>query len=200
MSPPETLDGPTIVSSYIPHFYRYEHARAYEFRWSGPVYGSNGAHTSSSDRPFSANPDQPQTVEQIISNGYFTVPTGDPVTALITDKGHTSWLGLDDVIGQIRQRYEIHDRNIYEIELAKCGAVNVFLVHYDHNKPDAPDDRIYYSLNKNLQRLYQDQRDERVNLWRDISKLRETLPENIQRYLSVTRKLSVLEDIEGDAP
>ena len=159
-----------------------------------------GVYNFTTDKSILANPDRPQTVEQIISDGYLTVPTGEPVTAIVSDKKHTSRLSLDDAIGQIRQRYELYDKNIYEIELAKCGAMNVFLVHYDRVKPAQPDDRIYYSLNKNLQVLYQQQRDERVNLWRDISRLRQSLPENAQQYLASCRKASILENYQGDDP
>ena len=55
-----------------------------------------------------------------------------------------------------------------------------------------------YSVNKRLDELYSDQRDERVNLWRDVSRLRIQLPENAQQYLSAYRKVAILEDTKGD--
>jgi hypothetical protein len=136
------------------------------------------------------------TVEQIIANGYLAIPKGDPVKAIISDKKHTSWLGLDDVIGQIRKRYELYEKNMYEIELAKCGAINTVYTHEAWHGPS--DSRTEYSLGKRLDKLYKDQRDERTNLWRDISKLRLLLPENAQKYLTAYRKLSILEDTNGD--
>ena len=151
-----------------------------------------------SDRNILVNPDQPQTVEQILENGYFVTPTGDPVTAMITDRKHTSWLGLDDTINQIRQRYEIYDKNIEMIELAKCYSVNTFLKHYDQVKPMPVSDRIYYSLNKNLQKFYLQQVEERVTLWRDVSRIRQSLPESAQNYLASCRKVAMLEDNKGD--
>jgi len=138
------------------------------------------------------------TVEQIIANGYLAIPKGDPVKAIISDKKHTSWLGLDDVIGQIRKRYELYERNMYEIELAKCGAINTVYTHEAWHGPS--DSRTEYSLGKRLDKLYKDQRDERTNLWRDISKLRLLLPENAQKYLTAYRKISILEDTNGDCP
>ena len=136
------------------------------------------------------------TVEQIISTGYLAIPRGDPVKSIISDKKHTSWLGLDDVIGQIRKRYELYERNMYEIELAKCGAINTVYTHEAWHGPT--DSRTEYSLGKRLDKLYKDQRDERTNLWRDISKLRLLLPENAQKYLTAYRKFSILEDTNGD--
>jgi hypothetical protein len=44
------------------------------------------------------------TVEQIIANGYLAVPKTDPVEAIISDKKHTAWLGLDE--HHSRPRYE----------------------------------------------------------------------------------------------
>jgi hypothetical protein len=62
-----------------------------------------------------------------------------------------------------------------------------------------PNSKIEYSLGKRLDKLYSEQREERVNLWRDVSRLRLLLPENAQNYLTAYRKLSILEDSEGDA-
>jgi len=138
------------------------------------------------------------TVEQIIANGYLAVPRSDPVEAIISDKKHTSWLGLDDLIGQIRNRYDIYQKNMYELELAKCAAINTVYTHEAWHGPT--DSRVEYSLGKRLDRLYSEQREERVNLWRDVSRLRLLLPENAQQYLSAYRKLSILEDSEGDGP
>jgi hypothetical protein len=110
------------------------------------------------------------TVEQIIANGYLAVPRSDPVEAIISDKKHTSWLGLDDLIGQIRNRYDIYQKNMYELELAKCAAINTVYTHEAWHGPT--DSRVKYSLGKRLDRLYSEQREERVNLWRDVSRLR----------------------------
>ena len=136
------------------------------------------------------------TVEQIIARGYLVIPKSDPVQAIISDKEHTSWLGLDDIISQVRKRHELYQTNMYGIELAKCAAMNSVHDHEAHHGP--ADSRIEYSLNKRLDKLYKDQREERINLWRDTSKLRLLLPENAQQYLTAYRKLSILEDYKGD--
>ena len=139
---------------------------------------------------------KPQTVEDVIRNGYLSVPKGEPETAIITDKKNTSWLGLDDVIGQLQGRYEIYHRNIHDLELAKCAAISSLYEHEAHHGP--ADSRIEYSLNKRLDALYSDQREERVNLWRDVSKLKLLLPENAQQYLTAYRKVAILSDYKGD--
>lgn len=189
-------------AEYIPYFYE----SGQFMRFSEPVknrpaqtyFISSGYNFSSEGSSSRFDPDQPQTVEQIIYQGYLAIPTGDPVTAMITDKKHTAWLGLDDAINQIRQRYEIYEQNIELLEENKCNSMNVFLAHYDKVKPMAVDDRIYYSLNKNIQKLYVQQMDERVNLWRDVSRIKQSLPESAQLYLAAVRKNTVMNETEGD--
>jgi hypothetical protein len=139
-----------------------------------------------------------QTVEDVIRSGYLSVPQAQPETALISDKSHTAWLGLDDVISQIRQRYQVYQTNLYEIEISKCSVINSLYTHEAWHGPS--DSKTEYSVNKRLDRLYQQQRDERIELWRDVSKLRVLLPENAQEYLGASRKLALLEDPRGDEP
>ena len=140
-----------------------------------------------------------RTVEEIVAHGYFAVPPGTLETALISDKRHTSHLGLDSLIRQIRQRYEIFQRNVYEIEWAKCAAMNAVHVREAERGFVSQTDREFYSLSKNLQALYQQQRDERVSLWQDVSRIKQALPEAAQLYLASYRKTSILEDM-GDGP
>ena len=143
---------------------------------------------------------RPQTVEDIIARGYFSVSRGDPTTALISDRKATAWLGLDDLIGQIRNRYEIHERNLYETKLAECAAANsLFGIIADRGSAPATP-REVYAVQKQLQKIYQEEREERVNLWRDVSRLRESFAEVTQQYLSAYRKVYFLEAAKGDAP
>jgi hypothetical protein len=103
---------------------------------------------------------------------------------------------LDDVIAQIRNRHDLYQQNMYELELAKCSVINSFYQHEAHHGPS--DSKVEYSMNKRLDELYADQRKERTDVWRDVSRLRLQLPENAQQYLSAYRKVSILEDDKGD--
>ena len=136
------------------------------------------------------------TVEQIIASGYFAVPRADPVWAIISDKQDTARLGLTDIIGQIRDRYQVYEKNRYELEVAKCAAMNSLHNHEAWHGP--ADSRVEYSVNKRLDKLYEQQRQERVELWQDISRLKLLLPERAQLYLAAYRKVSMLEDEEGE--
>ena len=133
MTPGKTPQSDFDQFGYMPYTYL---SGQFRYTWPGQNQPANprtpyATYDFTSEPKSNLNPDQPQTVEQIVANGYFTIPTGDPVTAMITDKKHTFRLGLDDAIDQIRRRYEIYDKNVYELLLSQCYTINTFLVHYD---------------------------------------------------------------------
>jgi hypothetical protein len=134
----------------------------------------------------------PQTVEQLIAHGALYVPTSEPETALLTDRKQTAWLGLEDAIYQVRQRIDIYSQNMYELQLAQCAAQNdLFAFEARYGWP-APAEQ-HYVLGKRLQRLYSEQRAERVALWQDVSRVKQLLPESAQQYLSAVRKMQILD-------
>jgi hypothetical protein len=189
-------------NDYVIYFYESGLSKQYQQRQknllTGLNYGKPFSYDFSSDlsvkRPWPAM----QTVEDVIQRGYLSIPGSELETAIISDRKNTSWLGLDDLIGQIRNRYQVYERNIYEMEVAKCTAINCLFEHQAYHGPT--DGKVEYSVNKRLDGLYSEQREERVNLWRDISRLRLLLPEQAQNYLSAYRKVSILEDDKGDTP
>jgi hypothetical protein len=201
MYPNQTIGEPHSGPEYVPYFYaaglflrdNMPRPRApLEVRFVPPA-----SYDFTSDLTGRRGYPVPQTVEQVIRRGYLAIPEAEPETALISDKKHTARLGLDDIIGQIRKRYEIYDKNMYELEWSKCEAVNCLYRHEGSHGPT--DSKVEYSVSKRMNELYQEQRVERVNLWRDVSRIRLELPENAQQYLSAYRKVSILEDDEGDA-
>ncbi len=191
-----------MPTGYVPYFYE---AGQYLWQPMPQSYAQKNLYSqSSSGYDFSSDVSggmsayRPQTVDQIIRKGYLAVPESEPETAIITDKHQTSWQGLDDVIHQIRGRYSIYADNMRQIEHGKCYAISAMfdMEAYRGNIPS--DSKEQYRTNKQLHELYQQERDERVRLWQDVSKLRSALPENAQRYLSASRKLSMLNDEDGD--
>jgi len=187
---------------YVIYFYESGLSKQYQQKQkdllTGLNYGPTGSYDFSSDLSVRRPWPTPQTVEQIVSSGYFSIPKGEPETAIISDRKNTSWLGLDDIIGQIRNRYEVYENNTYELEKAKCAAINCLFQHLAHHGPT--NSKVEYAVDKRLDGLYCEQREERTNLWRDISRLRLLLPEQAQNYLSAYRKVSILEDDKGDTP
>jgi len=186
---------------YVP--LAYEHRRYYMYgnlsRTNPATSGSKryATYDFSTEQMSGQQDDGPQTVEQLITQGYFSVPDSDTETSIIHDKQHTAWLGLDDAICQIQKRHEIYLVNLYEIELAKCDAVNeLFECERDQGAPANEHQR--KTLAGRLQELYTDQRSERATLWKDISGIRRALPETAHEYLSAYRKLAILDDIRGD--
>ena len=197
--------GPVFEGRYVPYFYQSGKFLTYDMPYGSTVVakylGSSAGYDFTSDiighkRTWPKGP----TVEDIINRGYFAIPKSEPEMAIISDKKHTSWLGLDDVISQVRNRYLIYEQNIYQIELGKCYALNsIFSVEADRGGVSISS-REAYSLSKSLREFYEQQRDERKSLWADVSKLKLLLPEQAQSYLSSYRKLAILDGLEGDAP
>jgi len=202
MYPNMTIGRPHFGPGYVPYFYAAGRFVAYDLpRAHTPLdarFASAASYDFTSDLIQRRSYPAPQTVEQVIRRGYLAIPESEPETALISDKKHTARLGLDDVIGQIRRRYEVYDKNIYELEWSKCEAINCLYRHESYHGPT--DSKVEYSVSKRMNDLYQEQREERVNLWRDVSRLRLELPENAQQYLAAYRKVSILEDEQGDTP
>ena len=148
-----------------------------------------------SSAEFPSIDDGPQTIDQILRHGYMTLPAAELETATIQDKQHTSWLGLDDILGQIHQRDEIYRRNMNELLWGECYAFNEFA---RGGWPPSPEQDSKYQ--EHLADLAMQQRADRVSAWRDISALRQLLPESAQEYLSAFRKSELLRDLGGDEP
>ena len=183
---------------YVPYFYSAGIIQKYLEQKKDLYSAPTSNYDFSSDLSPGRTRSVPQTVEDVIRGGYFSVPKSDLETAIISDKKHTSWLGLDDVIHQIRHRHEIYSRSIYDLELSKCSVINGLYSHEAYHGPS--DSKVEYSVNKRLDKLYSEQREERLNFWRDVSKLKLLLPEQAQNYLSAYRKVSILENFDGDGP
>ena len=202
MYPIQSRNDPGATGEYVPYFYHRGLHYAYpvtsqQAAWkpydpSPSLYDFSQIHG-----PFHGTAAEPQTVEQIIQQGYFAIPKGDAVTAIICDKQHTSRLGLDDMISQVRRRYEIYEQNLYQIELAKCAAINAIYHHEAYCGVGTASSRQHYAKHKAIQGLYEQERLERTTLWKDVSRLRTLLPESAQQYLSAHRKVAAL---RGESP
>ena len=193
---------PVRTDLYIP--YRYASQRYQLHRYSHQGEPSSPTPSPNTTEPFytaglNGHIDKgPQTVEQLISQGYFSAAPSPSETALLEDKMHSAWLLLDDTIYQIRQRIDMYSQNMYELKLAQCAAQNdVFAFEARYGWP-APTEQ-QYVRGKRLQRLYSEQRSERLALWQDVSRLRQTVPESVQHYLSTFSKIEILNDSAGDA-
>jgi hypothetical protein len=133
---PQTLSSlPNDGGGYVPYFYQSgdstwrTHCRRKPHRQVSRTSSSSTPESASLEALFQ-RADRTQTVEQVIARGYFAVPPStDQAEAIITDKRHTSRLGLDDVIGQIRRRYTIYEQNTEQIERSKCAAINGIYQH-----------------------------------------------------------------------
>ena len=118
--------GPVFDGTYVPYFYQSGKFLSYDIPHRGPkspYFGTSTGYDFASDIVPNISRTRGPTVEDIINNGYFPIPKSEPETAIISDKKQTSGLGLGGIINQVRQRYEIYERNIYQIELGKCYTI-----------------------------------------------------------------------------
>ena len=203
MNSNRTFQSPLSAGGYAPYFYQSGRFQTdfpmTSFAPGDASYRTEAVYDFTSDLTRIRRESPPQTVEQIIAQGYFAVPGDDPTTAILSDKIHSSRLGLDDAIGQMRSRILIYQTNMQDLEQSVCEANNaVFSQEADQGCPANEKQR--YSANKMIQKIYEQKRDERVNLWRDLSRVRTTLPEIVQQYLSAYRKVAILDGIQGDEP
>jgi len=190
--------GPVFGAGYMPYFYQSGKFLLYTLpggRSDSPKYSQTGRYDFTSDLvPNKPRYPKVQTVEDIVLKGYFALPKSEPETALSSDKTHTSKLGLGDIIRQIRDRYLIYEKNMYQIEMSKCYTVSSQLAVESSRGGVAMSSREAYGLTKNIGELYLQQCEERRHLWADISKLKLALPEQAQNYLSSYRKMSILQE------
>lgn len=178
-----------FVNGYVPYFYL--SGRHERYQSSLPRYfESRGSGDS--------NLDFPQTVDQIIRHGYFAVPLREATTAIISDRTDTARLGLEDAVTQVRRRYEIHNRIMYEFDLSICAASNAIYQHEAYCGPGSATSKQHYAKHKAIRDVYEEKRAEHINLWKDVSRLRGSLPEIAQMYLASHRKEEILRtgDIE----
>ncbi len=88
---------------YVIYFYESGLSDQYRQRQKGIFarsnYGQVALYDFSSDLVSRRPWPPPQTVEDIVRNGYFSIPKSEPETAIISDKKSTFRLGLDDIIG-----------------------------------------------------------------------------------------------------
>ncbi len=131
-----------------------------------------------------------QSINEIIKDGELALQKTEPTLALLTDRQHTTWLGLDDLIDQLRSRFTLHRQTIAGIEYAKVAATNEFYaLGLQNGPPNVPQ---VFALHDRLQSFYQEGREEKVRFWRDVSRLRQVMPEAVQLYLSAYRKAAIL--------
>ena len=142
MNPIKTENVPASGGGYVPYFYQaglFEiYATPADRRRSQPDAGRSTADRFPPDQSLAHRLDRTQTVEQVIAHGYFAVPQGDPITAIISDKQQTSWPGLDDLISQVRRRYEIYgfepsfeDASGTDLAAVARSRVSVTAIHFD---------------------------------------------------------------------
>lgn len=180
------------------YYYLYHRARSYG---TPPrmVYPSSSSHYGSPSLSRDFTPTGidrgPQTVEDLVRDGYFAIAKREPETAVLVDRQDIAWLTLDDALTQIREREDIYRKNMLELEWAKCYAFDELA---RQGWPASDEKAALYQ--GRIADLHADQRAERVRFWNDLSRVRQLVPPSAQAYLSATRKNQILGLDGGDQP
>jgi len=140
---------------------------------------------------------QRPSVSRVLQNGYVVSSQSDPALAMLSDRADTSWMALDDVIEQVRSRYDLYSHNTAEIEHERLMATTAA---WNWHRPPGWVPELDVEVQQVLQGLDAQRRQERVSLWRDVSRLRSSLPEAAREYLDAWRKTEMLKDAGGDWP
>ncbi|MFN3166979.1 MAG: hypothetical protein ACE37H_07940 [Phycisphaeraceae bacterium] len=100
-------------------------------------------------------------------------------------------LELGDVLAQIKERVAIYRQHFEELEQAKLDVTNVRHHWLDpirrHGTLTDPD------LVKAIQELDAQQRQERLSCWKDVSNLRQQVPEHWRQYLAAAQQYRLIE-------
>ena len=150
--------------------------------------GSIDKHVGPAGWPHS---DSPQTVEDLLHDGYFAPPAGEPEVAMIQDRKLGAGMALGDLIGQAQQRVAIYEQNRYDLLRAECDAFNELA---REGWPARPEQHALYE--RRMQDLASERRMERVHLWRDLSRLRLGIPEAVGGYLQAHRTEQLLDGLD----
>jgi hypothetical protein len=137
------------------------------------------------------------TLDRIVSDGRLPVPKADPAEAMLVDRQRTQQLGLDDAITQLQWRYDLYREHMDELQQTELTVLNAH--HTWHDFWAIVDERRDPELRKQLETVAQQRREERLSLWRDLSWLRQAVPDWAERYLSAYRKVQLFKDGGGYA-
>lgn len=120
-------------------------------------------------------------------------PTGSPdmVAGLFHDRLQAQTLELSDVLEQIKQRLDIYQKHFDELEQAKLDVTNVrhhWLDPIRRNGVATDPDLVSAIEDFNAQ-----QRQERLSCWKDLSSLRQQVPEHWRQYLNAARQYHLID-------
>ncbi|MFN3166391.1 MAG: hypothetical protein ACE37H_04930 [Phycisphaeraceae bacterium] len=141
------------------------------------------------DQPQIPNRSRP-SIETLLRGVWQQPGPRDMVQGLFEDRLQTHTFELGDVLEQIKERVAIYRQHFDELEQAKVDTTNV------RRRWTDPLDRFGTIADPDLTRALQDidaqQRQERLSCWKDLSNLRQRVPEHWRQYLAVAQHYQIL--------
>ena len=130
------------------------------------------------------------SVDELLSESPAPASQLDPVAGFLSERKLITHLGLTDTLSQIHERvglYLLHKNEIEQDELATLNDIHSFPAINGYIHPET-----YQEIQKRVQRLGEQKRRERLDFWRDLSRLRQSVPEVLDSYLDSCRKMRIL--------
>ena len=175
---------------YTPRDNEYQADPSFNLNTYSPLKSST-QYTPSKRSVSSSHTAKPLSIEDLLQ-GVWT-PSGvstEPVTAMLNDRIQVQSLALDDVLRQIKERITLYHQHVDELEHAKVAVRNVRRRWTDPMDKigEVPDPELVSEIHN----LESQQRQERLSAWKDLSSLRQQVPEHWQQYLGAQRQQSCL--------
>lgn len=138
------------------------------------------------------------SIEDLLQGIWRSPGSADIVQGLFDDRLRSHTFELGDVLEQIRERVAIYRQHFDELEQAKLDVKNV-----RHRWTD-PLGRLGAVADPDLVSALHDldaqQRQERLSCWKDVSSLRQQVPEHWRQYLGAVRQYTLLDSSNTQAP
>jgi hypothetical protein len=117
----------------------------------------------------------------------------EPLQEFLSGKRKILFQSLEDIVGLIKQREEMRDINTDQIDKEICYVhtkiMNLPRQKYSFNKDV---EKTYNSMVQQSLMLYQAKRDEEINCWKDILRLKTDLRESVSELEQEKRKQNLI--------
>ena len=154
-----------------------------------PTYGRPYRAARPAYRPPSRPAGTGVTVDDLVTDRRLPRRRIDPALASLADRRQTAWMGLDDLIPQARARADLYRQHLIELDYEEIAIRNASrrcprpIGWEPHEDPE---------VLRDLQAIDDQRRRERVDFWRDMSRIRLMMPESASAYLGASRRLDLL--------
>lgn len=117
----------------------------------------------------------------------------DPLAQFLSGKREFLTKSLEEIVALIREREQIRDINIYQIDKDICKTrTQMFNLPWRRYEINFDLGKIHQTLQKQVVALNREKRLEEIACWRDVTRLKSDLRESLEELAQEKRKQSLL--------